>query len=158
MSAPLAHEETRRQRPSRTRARTSRGSLQIAFCLCGCFGAFVGEPELLSVGLFVFHAGDLKGGLVARAVAVNDELLTNLQRVLRDAVANEAVRRAAFDAPLLNHPVGGFDVDPDPRVRIDELNFRDGAPEYQRFIFAEYRIPRMMCTGRRGAEREDDTY
>src|SRR6185503_5301044 len=117
-----------------------------------------GEPELLSVSLFVLHARDLKGGLVARAVAVNDELLANLQRVLRNAVANEAIRRAAFNAPLLGHSVGRFDVDPDPCVRVDEFNFRDGAPEYQRFVFAEYRIPRMMCERRRGAQREDDTY
>src|SRR5262245_33462198 len=138
--------------------RRTLGSLQIAFGLCGRFSAFVGEPELLSVRLFVLHAGDLKGGVVARAVTVHDELLAELERVLRDAVANEAIRRAAFNAPLLDHAVGGFDIDPNPRVRVDEFDFRDGAPEYQRFVFTEDRIPRMMSAGRRGAEREDDTY
>ena len=37
-------------------------------------------------------------GAVTRAVAANGELLANLERVLGDAVANETVRRAAFEA------------------------------------------------------------
>src|SRR4029077_11582453 len=124
--------------------------------LGGCFGALVGEPELLAVGLLVLDAGDLERGLVARAVAVDDELLADLERILRDAVANQAVRRSALDAPLLYGTVGAFHVDPDPRVRVDQFDFRNRAPQHERLVFAEHGIPRMMGAGRRGADGKQD--
>src|SRR5204863_4367218 len=109
--------------PSRWR-RWSRFSLQIAASLGRRFSAFVGKPEFLAIRLLVLDAGNLERRLVTRAVAVNDQLLANLQRILGDAVADQAVGRPAFNAPLRDHAVIALDVEPDPRVRVDQFNLR----------------------------------
>src|SRR5439155_15881979 len=112
----------------------------------------------LAVGPFVLHARHLEGCGIARAVSVDDELLADLQRILRDAIADKAVGRSALDAPLLNGAVVAFDVNPDPGVRVDEFDFRDSAPQYQRFVFAEYRVPRMVRAHGRGAHGNHHSY
>src|SRR5437764_2153551 len=70
--------------------------------------------------------------MIARLIAVDDDLGARLQRVLGDAAAEQRVRRPAFDHPLFLGPVGLRDLDVDPRVRIHPLDLRDRSLQQDR--------------------------
>src|SRR5688572_278143 len=76
--------------------------------------------------------------------ALDEDLRAGQQRVLVPAAAQERVRRAALDHPLLDLAVGSLDVDVDPGVRIDPLHLRDGAPQLYRLLRVEFSRKRVV--------------
>src|SRR5438270_39820 len=56
---------------------------------------------------------------VFRLITVDDNLRAGLQRFLREASAQQRVRRPRLDHPLLDRPIVFLDVDVDPRVWVD---------------------------------------
>jgi hypothetical protein len=65
-------------------------------------------------------------------------------------VADQRVRGAAFDGPLLLLARRRRHLDVQPRMRIAELHFRDDAVELDRPIDVELRRERMMRDDGRG--------
>src|SRR6187397_587852 len=76
--------------------------------------------------------------------AIDDDLGSRWQRVLRKAESVESVRATTFDRPRDHFTVGPLHVDVDPRVRIGHLPFGDGPPQLERAVDVEFRRERMM--------------
>ena len=76
------------------------------------------------------------------------------QRVLRESAPEHRVLRAGLDHPRLRLTVVARHVDVDPRVRVDPLHPRHGAPKLDGLRFVEFGRERVMRPGRQhgGAE------
>ena len=72
------------------------------------------------------------------------------------AVADQRVRGAALDHPLLLLTGRGRDLDVQPRVRVAELHLRDDAVELDRPVDVELGGERMVRDDRRSHRGERD--
>src|SRR5262249_14700439 len=92
-------------------------------------------------------------GMIARLVAVDDDLGSRWERILIDAASQKRVRTSALHHPNLLGSIlfGYFDVN--PRVGIDPFDFHDLAFEQDRKVGVEFRSEGMMSR-RRPRSRE----
>src|SRR5688572_22754096 len=91
------------------------------------------------------------GGAVLGLEALDQDLGAGKERVLVPPAAEERVRRAALDHPLLGLAVGGLDVDVDPGVRVDPLHLGHRAPQLHRPLGIELGGKRVVRNhGHRG--------
>src|SRR6185503_19993707 len=107
--------------------------------------AAVGEGDVAPVGALQ--------RVVLRLVAVDDDLGAVGQRVFRDAAAQQGVRRAALDHPLLGLAVLD-DLDVNPRMRVHPLEADDLALETNRGIRVELGAKGMMRENGAAGDRE----
>src|SRR5690606_1455289 len=70
-----------------------------------------------------------------------------------DAAPEQRVRRAALELPHLLRAVLAGDLDVDPRVRVDELDLDDCAPQADGLVRIELGGERVVGAGRRHHEK-----
>src|SRR5213076_1591357 len=75
--------------------------------------ATVGERHVAAVGAL---------RSIARFVTVDDDDGADRQRIAREAKAEQRVRRARLNPPVLSRAVRILDVDVNPRMRVDPLH------------------------------------
>ena len=83
----------------------------------------VGKREIAAVGAV---------GAVLGLVAFYYDLGPRLQRVFREAAAQQGIRTPALDHPTRDRAVHIFDVHVDPGVRIDPLHLGDDTLQLHR--------------------------
>src|SRR6185295_6836295 len=76
------------------------------------------------------------------------------QRVARNAAAEQRVRRAALDRPLLDLAVRLLHVDVDPRMRVDQIDLGDRPLQLYWLARVELRGERMVRARRRCGQRD----
>ena len=96
----------------------------IAFSARG--GAAQEEPASVSEGE-VLTDGTV--GTVFGLVAIDHDLRSNRQGILSKAQPQQSVGTATLHSPVDHFAVGAGDVDVNPGVRIDELDFGDLAAQ-----------------------------
>ena len=111
-------------------------------------GATVGEGNVAPVGA---HAS------VLRLVARDDDDRADLDRIARDAVALQRVRRAASTIQIFALAVGGLVLHVDPRVRIDPLDLGYRALQGHRRVGVEFRRERVMGKDRDSCRERDES-
>src|SRR5687768_9958609 len=72
------------------------------------------------------------------------DLRSNRQAGPRNAVPEQVARGAALDSPVHHGAVLAFDVDPDPRVGIDQFHFCHRALQVDWLVLVKRRGKRVM--------------
>ena len=85
---------------------------------------------------------------VLGATAFDGNDVTGVHRFPRPASPQKNVRTAHFKAPIRHLASVVFDVNVEPGVRIQPLEFRDRTCQLDRFLGVVLRRKRMMCERR----------
>jgi hypothetical protein len=94
---------------------------------------------------------------ILRLKPFDEDLGTGRHRIAVPAVADQRVRSAALDCPLLFLAGGRGHFDVQPRMRVAELHSRDDAFELDRPIDVELGCERMVRDHGRGRDRHEAT-
>jgi len=129
-------------------------ALLTSFGVFGRTGARGAHEQALAVGQDQVRAvGAI--GTVLRLIALDGDLGTRQQRVLREPSSNKRVRRTPFDHPPRYGAIGVLDVEMNPAVRVDPIHLDDGTLERDRLVRVELGGKRMMRAKRRHTDGHD---
>src|SRR4029077_20702022 len=90
---------------------------------------------------------------VARDITGHRDGYAGRQIIAPPAVAQQGVRAAELDRPLLNLAALVLDVDAEPRMRVGPLHLRDRAGKREHLVDVESRGQRMVGERGRGARQ-----
>ena len=114
------------------------------------------EEELSAVSKGNVSA-DAASRPVLRLVALDQDLGSRRQRLLREAESVEIVRAGAFDHPGDRFAIRALHVDVNPGVRVGQFPLHDRPPHLDRLVLVEFRPERMMRPRRRRRQNQAHT-